>query len=84
MRPYPKYTAWAKRVAAKPRPKPGAAGGKKGGGKKGGKGGSAADSEAALVAQIRARQAGAMQPFAGGVLGKLMARYGGAMVKRVP
>lgn len=78
---YPKYASWAKKVAAKPRPKPGAAGSKRGGkgGKKGGKGGSGADSEAALVAQIRARQAGALQPFAGGVLGKLMARYGGAL-----
>ncbi|PRW57170.1 chaperone dnaJ 6 [Chlorella sorokiniana] len=75
---FPKYTTWAKKVAAKPRPKPGAAG-KKGGGKKGGKAGSSKDDgEAALIAQIRARQAGAMQRFGGGgVLGKLMARYGG-------
>ena len=73
---FPKFTAWAKKVAAKPRPKPGA-GGKKGGSKKGGKAGSKDGGEAALIAQIRARQAGALQPF-GGVLGKLMARYGGA------
>lgn len=72
---FPKFTAWAKKVAAKPRPKPGA-GGKKGGSKKGGKAGSKDGGEAALIAQIRARQAGALQPF-GGVLGKLMARYGG-------
>ncbi len=71
-----KYAAWAKKVAAKPRPKPGA-GGKKGGSRKSGKAGSKADGEAALVAQIRARQGAAVQPF-GGVLGKLMARYGGA------
>ena len=73
---FPRYTAWAKKVAARPRPKPGA-GGKKGGGKKGGKAGSGVGDEAALIAQIRARQAGALQPM-GGVLGKLMARYGGA------
>lgn len=68
------YTAWAKKVASKPRPKPGKAAGakRKGGSKGGGKGGEAAGSESALVAAIRGRQGGALQPF-GGVLGALMA-----------
>lgn len=75
---YPKYKAWAKRVAAKPRPKAGEPGGKAGKRAREQQG-----AEAALVAQIRGRQAQALQPL-GGVLGSLMARYGGGGEENVP
>ncbi|KAL4441248.1 hypothetical protein ABPG77_011485 [Micractinium sp. CCAP 211/92] len=77
---FAKYAAWAKRVAARPRPKPGSGSGKAGGrGKKAGKAGKAGD-EAALVAAIRGRQGGALARIGGGgggVLGALMRQMGG-------
>ncbi|KAL4452266.1 hypothetical protein ABPG75_007928 [Micractinium tetrahymenae] len=78
--PFAKYAAWTKRVAAKPRPKPGAAAGRAGGkGKKAGKGGGGGGDEAALVAAIRGRQGGALARMGGGggVLGALMRQMGG-------
>jgi hypothetical protein len=66
---FSKYTAWAKKVAARPRPKPGAAA-KRGKARK-----EQQDAEAALVAQIRGRQqAGALSMPAGGILGLMLAK----------
>jgi DnaJ family protein C protein 9 len=66
-----KYAAWAKKVAAKPRPAEGAAHGSKG---KAGKGKrQQQEAEAALMEQIRGRQQRALAVPAGGVLGRLMA-----------
>ena len=79
---FPKYAAWAKRVAARPRPKTGTAAAAAA--KRAKKGAAAGDGgEAALIAQIRGRQQQqqGMQAFrggpGGGVLGKLMAQFGG-------
>lgn len=70
----PKYTAWAKRVAAKPRPKAvasGSGGGSGGKRKKQQQQKGRQEGEAALIAAIRGRQGGARQPL-GGVLGQLL------------
>lgn len=69
---FPKYAAWAKKVAAKPRPAEGAAQGSQAKAKGRGKG-QQQGAEAALVAQIRGRQQRALTVPAGGVLGRLMA-----------
>lgn len=74
---YAKYKAWAKKVAARPRPTAGAAGKAKG------KGGKAKrqqqDAEAALVAQIRGRQERALALPAGGMLSRLLAEVENSM-----
>jgi hypothetical protein len=77
---FPKYAAWAKRVAARPRPKTGTAAAAAA--KRAKKGAAAGDGgEAALIAQIRGRrQQQGMQAVRGdagdGLLGKLMAQCG--------
>ena len=76
---YPKYKAWGQAGGGQAAPQGRRAGRQ---GRASGRG-EQQGAEAALVAQIRGRQAQALQPL-GGVLGSLMARYGGGGEENVP